>query len=93
MYFGKKALEDCLYDCHIEIRLLTIFAHNFASFDSFFILQKVEELEDVFFIQKLFVKDNTVIYLELSYGMRTMIFKDTMLLYNTPLNEIGENYG
>jgi hypothetical protein len=25
--------------------------------------------------------------------MRTMIFKDTMLLYNTPLNEIGENYG
>jgi hypothetical protein len=60
-----------------------VFAHNFSNFDSFFIIQTLLKLNIK--ILKIFIKNNSIIFLKCVYKKNVIYFRDSFLFFNYSL--------
>jgi hypothetical protein len=60
-----------------------IFAHNFSNFDSFFVIQVLLKLNIK--ILKIFIKNNSIIFLKCVYKKNIIYFRDSFLFFNYSL--------
>jgi len=76
-------IEDLL---QMRISPINIYAHNFANFDSFFIVPILFSKQIK--ISKMYVKNNSIIFLHCSIGEIQLVFRDSFLYASISLNEI-----
>jgi hypothetical protein len=67
------------------------YAHNFANFDSFFIVKALIRKQAK--IIKMFVRNNNIIFLKCKINKTDIYFRDSFLYVGLPLYEIFEMYG
>jgi DNA polymerase elongation subunit (family B) len=62
------------------------YAHNFSSFDSYFILRVMIILN--YRIVKIYMRNNSIFFIEVEFQRRRFFFRDTFLLFPKKLAEI-----
>src|SRR5256885_11691557 len=63
-----------------------LYSHNFSNFDSYFFLKTLLTLDSK--ILRMFIKNNSIFYLEFKLGNNIYYFRDSYLLFQQKLNDI-----
>jgi hypothetical protein len=70
----------------MEIKSINLYAHNFANFDSFFVVPVLLAMKVK--ISKMYVRNNSIIFLQCSIDSTVLTFRDSYLYANISLVEI-----
>jgi len=92
IYEGKEAVYDCLKLLQQinNRRCVSIYAHNFSNFDSYFLLKALPDAEIE--IDLVYLKHNSVIFVKAFDESKEYFFFDSFLFFSKPLNEIAKMF-
>jgi hypothetical protein len=73
------------------LKQIDLYSHNFSGFDSYFVVPELLSRKAI--VQKMFIKNNNIIFFQCLIGTTVLTFRDSFLYITLPLKEVYKMVG